>query len=70
MPAGPAPTISTSTSSGSSAGRSSAGAGGGLDARVAGDVAVVVKLHSAMLRRQPAAAYEKALVQVVEHYGP
>ena len=45
MPAGPVPTMSTSTSSGSSAGPVDADAGGGLDPRVTGYVTVVVELH-------------------------
>ena len=51
MPAGPVPTMSTSTSSGSSSGRSMPGARRGLHARVAGDVAVVVELHGSILLR-------------------
>ena len=45
MPAGPAPTISTSTASGSSLGAVDADAGGRLHARVARHVSAVVELH-------------------------
>ena len=45
MPAGPVPTMSTSTSSGSSVGPVDADAGGRLDSRVTGYVTVVVELH-------------------------